>query len=515
VSEEVHTGKNLCKNFAGNNALVTKFSSLMTPSRKTVIAAAIAITAVVIIDYLGSRQMFPYDNFTGAIIFGLNIGVGAVGSFIILKYVSQASADIRARSLLFDTMFKVVTATMLVLFATFVAMFLGFYYYNVSVRYLVYFVFSLSTIVSAGIMIIIGFKFFSWYKVSRDRDTHRLLLICGLAAASLAAAMAFDAGSKMLLVRVVEEESPPGAIPQDMFIYKTDEKYQGDVQYKVVKPDTTTVYIVPSSLKIVYQYLNGWIPITVSFVFTWAITTMLLRQYYQQRVSQQRIGRMPVALLVLLTIPLILYMIGRYTELYTLFTGIVWRWDDFANAYLFKSIFRAGLIAGSVMFGVAFLVVARKVGAGKIRDYFTIAAIGAMMMSITLAPSAQQQTFGVAGRALMLLASFMLCAGFYLSAVHMAHDARLRRLIKASAGSKIFGVMAAAQFKQESLRFGQQEERKVLDILEKESDIIKEQTGIRPSLGQEDMKAYLHRALQELQSKKRMSGKPTKGAPIT
>jgi hypothetical protein len=181
--------------------------------------------------------------------------------------------------------------------------------------------------------------------------------------------MAFDAGSKMLLVRVVEEESSPGAAPQDMFIYKNDEKYQGDVQYKVVKPDTTTVYVVPSSLKIIYSYLNGWIPITVSFVFTWAITTMLLRQYYQQRVSQQRVGKMPVTLLILLTIPLVLYMIGRYTELYTLFTGIVWRWDDFENAYLFRSIFRVGLIAGSIMFGVAFLVVARKIEAGKIRDY--------------------------------------------------------------------------------------------------------------------------------------------------
>jgi len=464
---------------------------LTLPSRKIVVAAAIAITAVVIIDYLGSRQMFPYDNFSGAIIFGSTIIIGALGSFIILKYVSQASADIRARSLLFDRMFKVVTIVMFVLFATFVAMFLGFYYYNVSVRYLVYFVLSLSTIVSAGIMIIIGFKFFSWYKVSRDRDTHRLLLVCGLAAASLAAAMAFDAGSKMLLVRVVEEESPPGAIPQDMFIYKTDEKYQGDVQYKVVKPDTTTLYIVPSSIKIIYQYLNGWIPIAVSFVFTWAITTMLLRQYHQQR-----IGKMPVALLVLLTIPLILYMIGRYTELYTLFSGIVWRWDDFQNAYLFKSIFRAGLIAGSVMFGVAFLVVARKVEAGKIRDYFTIAAIGAMMMSITLAPSAQQQTFGVAGRALMLLASFLLCAGFYLSAVHMAHDARLRRLIKASAGSKVFGVMADAQL-------GQETEKRVLDIIEKEKEVIKEQTGIQPSLEQEDVKAYLDSALQELQARRR------------
>jgi uncharacterized membrane protein YciS (DUF1049 family) len=224
---------------------------------------------------------------------------------------------------------------------------------------------------------------------------------------------------------------------------------------------------------------------------------------------------MPIALLILLTVPLVLYMIGRSTELYTLFTGVVWRWDDFQNAYLFKSIFRAGLIVGSVMFGVAFLVIARKIEAGKIRDYFTIAAIGAMMMGITLAPSALQQTFGVAGRALMLLASFMLCAGFYLSAVHMAQDARSRRLIKASAGSKVFGTMATAQLRQENAQFGQEKETRVLDIIGKERDITKGQIGIQPLLKQEDIKAYLNRALQELQSKKSMSVKPTKGAPFT
>ena len=479
----------------------SKLTDLAPISRKTVIAAAIAITTVVTIDYLGSRQIFPYDNFLGAIIFGSNIIVVAVGSFIILKYVSQISADLRTRSLLFDRIFKVVTATMLVLIVTFVAMFLGFYYYNVSVRYLAYFVFSLSTIVSVGIMIIIGFKFFSWYKLSRrrDRDTHRLLLVCGLAAASLGAAMAFDAGTKILLVRVVEEESPPGSIPQDMFIYRNDEKYHGDVQLKVVKPDTTTVYIVPSSIKLIFTYLNGWIPITVGYVFTWAVITMLLRQYYNQRV-----GKMPATLLILLTIPLVLYMIGRYTELYTLFSSIVGLWDPqapinlqygFPNVDLFRIIFRVGVISGSIMYGVAFLVVARKIEAGKIKDYFTFAAIGAMMISITLGPSGLQETFGVAGRTLFLLASFMLCAGFYLSAVHMAQDARLRKVIKASAGSKVFGDMADAQL-------GQETEKRVLDIIEKERETIKEQTGIQPSLEQKDVKSYLDSVLLEIQSKK-------------
>jgi hypothetical protein len=359
-------------------------------------------------------------------------------------------------------------------------------------------------------MIIIGFKFFSWYKVSRgrDRETHRLLLVCGLAAASLAAANAFDAGTKMLLVRVVEEESPPGSIPQDIFIYRNDEKYQGDVQLKVVKPDTTTVYILPSSLKLIWTYLNGWIPITVGYVFTWAIIIMLLRQYYNQRV-----GKMPATLLILLTIPLVLYMTGRYTEMYTLFSTIVGIWDPqapinlqygFPNVDLFRIIFRAGVISGSIMYGIAFLVVARKIEAGKIKDYFTFAAIGAMMISITLGPSGLQETFGVAGRTLFLLASFMLCAGFYLSAVHMAQDSRLRRLIKASAGSKVFSAMAAAQLEQET-------EKKVLDIIEKEREIIKEQTGIQPSLEQKDAKTYLDNVLLEIQGKKE-NNQITKGA---
>ena len=146
----------------------------------------------------------------------------------------------------------------------------------------------------------------------------------------------------------------------------------------------------------------------------------------------------------------------------------------------------------------------RKIEAGKIKDYFTFAAIGAMMISITLGPSGLQETFGVAGRTLFLLASFMLCAGFYLSAVHMAQDSRLRRLIKASAGSKVFSAMAAAQLEQET-------EKKVLDIIEKEREIIKEQTGIQPSLEQKDAKTYLDNVLLEIQGKKE-NNQITKGA---
>jgi hypothetical protein len=53
--------------------------------------------------------------------------------------------------------------------------------------------------------------------------------------------------------------------------------------------------------------------------------------------------------------------------------------------------------------------------------------------------------------------------------------------------------MATAQLEQET-------EKKVLDIIENERKLIKEQTGIQPSLEQRDVKAYLDSALQELQA---------------
>jgi hypothetical protein len=64
--------------------------------------------------------------------------------------------------------------------------------------------------------------------------------------------------------------------------------------------------------------------------------------------------------------------------------------------------------------------------------------------------------------------------------------------------------MAAAQLEQET-------EKKVLDIIEKEMEIIKEQTGIQPSLEQKDAKTYLDNVLLGIQGKKE-NNQITKGA---
>jgi hypothetical protein len=89
------------------------------------------------------------------------------------------------------------------------------------------------TSIGAGIVLgVISFKFFSWLKLS---DGNVMVLLYGLAAASLAMSITIDAADKILLQQVVEERSPRGAIPESSWIYKSFDKYQGQVQYKVVK----------------------------------------------------------------------------------------------------------------------------------------------------------------------------------------------------------------------------------------------------------------------------------------
>jgi hypothetical protein len=477
----VHMNKSSSSNSSSNS------------DRKIAIVAAMFVIGIAIIDILATRNLLPYDNFSGLIIFALNIAIAyGIGSYFILRYIKRVSADIRAKSRFLNSLFWVVTAVQAFLFVTLIVMAIEFYYYQVSVRYMTYTVFATSTIAATTIMGVAAFRFFSWYRAGeRTGDKNRLILICGLAGVALCAAMTFEATAKLLLVRVVEEESPPGITPLDDFLYDDDEKYQGEVQYKVVKPETTTLYIVPWSITLLYSYVNGWIPITISFVFIWAITTILLRQYHQRV-----LGKMPVIMLVMLILPLALYMVGRTSEWYTVFTGQNIQWQDIVqNGAIIRHIFRVASICGNIMFGVAFFIVARSMPSGRLKDYLTIAAIGAAMMGITLSPSAQQQTFGVAGHALMLLASFMLSSGFYLSAVSMAQDAKLRKSVKSVIESKVLlDTIATAEY-------NQQIEKTILNIVKKERETIENQTGIKPPL-EEDVKQYLDEVLDEVHRSK-------------
>ena len=80
--------------------------------------------------------------------------------------------------------------------------------------------------------------------------------------------------------------------------------------------------------------------------------------------------------------------------------------------YLFRIIFRGGTIGSSILFGISFFIITRKVtemgirnrnilSVERIKDYLTISAIGIVMIGIANEASALQQTFGAAAHGLV------------------------------------------------------------------------------------------------------------------
>jgi hypothetical protein len=471
--------------------------------RKVSISASIAITIILIVDTLTTRQILPYNNTSGLLLFVLNIAIAyGIGSWILFRYIKRISEEvITSKSFVnFLIMFAITIQFLLLILLSLI--FVEFYIFNSSTSLLSSLAFTISTISSCFIMCFIALKFFLWFRASNH---NKIILLYGLAAASIAAAIIFDGGAKLLLIRIIEEpsytlsslqkEQSKGSndlTPSDSFIYKKDDKYNGDIQYQVVKPSGTTLYVVPAEIRILYQYLNGWIPITISFIFTWAITLVVLRNYYRRQ------GKIPSRLYIILILPLVFYLLGRSIEFYTLFTGVVVRFEDLPYPYLFRILFRIGVIGGSILFGLVFFLVARITTAGRIKDCLTIAAIGATMIGISLSPSALQQTYGVAGRSLMLISSLLFSLGFYLSAVYIARDTSIRKQIRSLDKMEFLQWLGHAQLETEV-------EKKVKTIARAQEHSLKEESGITPSttVDDYDIKLYINEVLKEVKGGQR------------
>ena len=342
---------------------------------------------LVIIDLLATRQILYFDNTGQTIVFILTVVLAyGIGSWILLGYTGQISKELRAKSRFINITYWGVTITQFTLFGILLYMI-----YNNSVNCYEYFtfcnnsvyprtlVFAISTYRGATfVMGIISFKFFTWYRLSYR---NYMLLLYGLAALTSGISIAINGGTKLLLSEIVEEESLGGAVPESAWIYKTYKQYDGEVQHKVVNPITTVFYVVPTDNLQLYKnliYVESYLP----YIFTSAATVVLLREFYKRK------GKIPLIFWVVLSIPLILYLIGSF---------LVFALPaDNPYKYYYRLVFRAGILWKQHSFGFAFYIITRNVTAGRIKDYLTITAIGIIIIGMANGISGYQQTFGVA-----------------------------------------------------------------------------------------------------------------------
>jgi len=448
--------------------------TLPVRSRKVAVITACVVIFLVVVDLLMTRQILPYNNTSETVMFVLTVVVAyGVGSWILLGYTKQAISGLRAKSHFISILYWAVTIIQFCLLVILV-----FVIFNNSSRFPVLSVYLISSISALIIIGIISFKFFSWY--SRGKR-NVMVLFFGIATATFGFSILEDAYTKLILVQVVEEKSPPGAIPQSSFLYITDKKYHGEVEFKVVNPSTTTLWIVPTSQLALDNELNY---LTVfPYLFTWLAVAALLRQYYRTI----RIGKLPLKFWIALSIPMALYLIG---------SGLIFHAYDPYRFY-FRILFRAGTIGSSVLFGLAFYLITRRTGgegvnvsAEKVKDYLTISSIGVILIGISFSTSALQQTYGVAAHSLVLLASYLFTVGLYSSAIAVSQDSSLRTSIRASLLELVDNI-GTAQMMQEI-------ERRVLKVAREQQEVLRERSGIESSLTEKDMKEYLEQVIKEV-----------------
>jgi signal transduction histidine kinase len=467
-----------------NQYLVTSITS----SRIAAISTAIMILILIIVALLSTRQLIDLDQSSQTLLFVLIVTIGyGIGTWILLEYTKRISTALRSKSQFIRWMHLFVTIVQFSL----LGILLFIIYFNtancgaenlnlcMSARIASV---SVNAIASAAAVIILGlfsYKFFAWYKLS---NRNFVLLLYGVASAILALSIGGDAFAKIAIQQVIEEKTMPEMTPEASFIYESFEKYPGQIQYKVVDPNLTTLYIVPDEFKAIHKFVTV-LTSDPRYVFLWMGTFVLLHLYFQR--IGQKVTKFPIKYWILLTIPLILFLVG---------SGLIFSLpNDSDYRYYQRIIYRAGSIGSNLLFGVAIFIIARNVPSGRVKDYLTLAAIGIATVGISFGASALQQTFGVAAHSLVLLSSYLFIIGFYASAIFLSQDAKLRRAIKDSAieESNLLVSVGLPHIEQEI-------ERKVITMAQRQEKALIEETGVQPSLTTQEMKQYLSNVLKEI-----------------
>jgi hypothetical protein len=235
----------------------------------------------------------------------------------------------------------------------------------------------------------------------------------------------------------------------------------------------------------VYQTAGG-----IAYVLTWIGTVMLLRPYIH-RIGKIKFYAIMGSAMVYYLINFPLFVLGYFTP-----TG-----ESDAEVMNNILIFGIAAVLSGIIFGAAFLSIARTLQKGSaLRDYMIIAAYGMLLFYVAGSAAATQAAyppFGLASVSFTGLSCYLIYTGLYSSAISVSQDGNLRQSIRRSAVKevKFLESMGSAQMEKEL-------QTRVLTIAKKNSDIMTEETGVQPSLSEDDMKQYLEEVIKEIRVKK-------------
>jgi hypothetical protein len=162
--------------------------------------------------------------------------------------------------------------------------------------------------------------------------------------------------------------------------------------------------------------------------------------------------------------------------------------SDWVTYYLYASL---NSTAGGLLFGFAFLVIARNMHNNTVKGYMIISAYGFVLLFISNQVTLIATSYPPYGAATILcfgLSSYLILVGLYAAALSVSQDAVLRKSIRKSVlnRSRLLGSIGHAEMQQEI-------EKWVRTV-----DRADNKTNISPSMTEEDVRLYIQEVLSEV-----------------
>jgi hypothetical protein len=380
-------------------------------------------------------------SFWGVALFvGFSI-IYSFGQYYLLNIVKAKNKEQEIKRTHFKMLEKTVTVVQYILIAIMVFVVLQIIF--ASQYYTA--VLNIAVIISAGfavyILTLLAYWFLSWFV----RTKTLIVLLYGLAMAASATA---TIGTFVLFNTILLDKQP------------------------IITPYSEVIYPDPSAWANTFQTISG----VVSFVLIWSGTVLLLRH------NVYRIGRLKFW--TLSSTPLILFS-TIYLSLYQVIPSFAT--DDPINAIVIPILFIIYTgIAAAILIGLAFSSVAKALSnETSIKDYLFIVSYGFILFfttTLTSIAGGGYPPFGIINVLLIGPLSFLILTGLYRSAVSVAEDAKLRRLVRDTTKKELDLLYDIG-----SAETSKEIESKVMTITKKNRDVLAQQSGVEPSLTEKEI----------------------------
>ena len=445
--------------------------------RVLVIAISVAV-AVIIIDTsivkVGSlvRWQFVHD-WKNIGLFIVMSSAYAISYYFVLEFIKRrgekelgyATGKIRLSAAIFR---KIVSIIQYVITAIIIFVILELVLYSQYSTIAITAITTISYTTATIMMGLLAYLFFIWFNQNRRSSGLTVFLYC-----ISSAAFVLNTVIGLVLIYTLSQYKPAIVGPRAGITYVT----------LISSPMDSTLnalYITTSIL---------------GFILMWSATAILLRSH------SKRLGKAKYWFLV--SIPLV-YFISQFLTLFlNQLTFVIALYP-----VLFTLLFVFTKPVGGILFGAAFYSVGRSSRDGgtsahenSVGDYMNLAACGVVLFLVSSQNTVSQfpyPPFGVIAASFVGLSAYMMFLGLYSSAISVSQDVKLRQSIRRSAIEEIkfLKSIGAAQMEQEL-------QKRVLSIAKKQSDNMTDETGVQPSLSENDMKQYLEEVIKEIEVTKK------------